>query len=427
MTEHTFPPIRSVVGYSPYLWPHAVAALRVVRPIQQAGLQYISGKEADRIDIQQVSAADVIVIQREFPLFWDEYEQILSLARQHGKPIVYEIDDLLLEIPEIHPDRAIDFYTPAILPILHAITSADLVTTTTPNLKKYLEKFNPNVYVLPNFLDDAYWELRPYRPSSEQAQVVIGFMGSDTHLPDLESISQVFLQLAEQYRDRVGFRFWGCQPPAAILKLTQTEWLPYQVFDYPKFASYFLQQDVDILIAPLVDSPFNLCKSNVKLLEYAAIATPGVYSRIDSYNSLIIHQENGFLASSQEEWMSYLSQLIENPALREQVGNRLQDTVRKNWLLSHNAQRWKQAYEYAQIVAMRGDMSHRAEQIRFLRSAASQTLMLIRKQDQKVAQLEKMNLDLQNQLNGIYSSRGWDLLQTLRRLRGLILPGSKRI
>ena len=427
MGNNHFPTIHSIVVYSPYLWPHAVAALRAVRPIQQAGLQYIPGKEAENIYIQRVSEADIVLIQREFPLYWEQYEQILSLARSQGTPVVYEIDDLLLEIPDIHPDQAIDFYTPAIFPILHALASADLVTTTSPNLVKYLQRFNPNIFLLPNYLDSEYWKMRPYRANPVQSPVVIGYMGSDTHLPDLESILPVFIHLANRFGDRVRFRFWGCKPPEMIQQLSQTEWLPLQIFDYPKFAEHFTRQDVDILIAPLLDSLFNRCKSTIKLLEYSSLGVPIVSSRIAPYESIIVHGENGLIASTLEEWESNLTQLIIDPELREQIGRRLQETVSENWLLSLHAQEWVEAYQHAQVLARRGDNNQRAEQSRFLQNASRQTLMMHRRQNLRIAQMETKVQNLQQQLDEIYGSQAWSLIQWLRRLRLAIIPtGSAR-
>ncbi|OGO28043.1 MAG: hypothetical protein A2W33_06255, partial [Chloroflexi bacterium RBG_16_52_11] len=366
--QEVFPQIRSVVAYSPYLWPHAVAALRYARPVQEAGLILIPGKEGDSIYPEHVSQADIVVIQREFPLYWEQYEQILSLARTQGKPVVYELDDLLLELPDVHPDRALDFYTPAILPIQHAITSADIVTTTTHALREYLIQLNPNIVVLPNYLDDRLWTMRSPAKDVPRFPIVIGYMGSDTHQPDLDILTPVFLNLVNRFGERIRFRFWGCQPHAVIRQLSQTDWLPLQIFDYPKFAEYFSQQECDIFIAPLVDSLFNRCKSPIKLFEYSTSGTPGVYSRLDPFESIVIHGENGFLASSLEEWEAYLGQLIEDPTLRSRLGSRMQETVKQRWLLSQHASSWKDAYQQAQIVARRGDASQRSERIRMLRN-----------------------------------------------------------
>lgn len=434
--EQAAPPPRKIVSYSTYYWPHAVAALRVVRPIEAAGLELIPGNDPGVISVERVAQADIVLLQREFPLYWEQYQQILSLARSLGKPVVYEIDDLLIDLPDDHPDRAIDYYTPAILPILHAITVADLVTTTTATLAHTLRRFNPNVVVLPNYLDDRDWQLRPPRLKPVEAPAVIGYMGSDTHLPDLESLTPVFLHLADRFGRRVQFRFFGCRPPEAILALPQTEWLPEQIFDYPRWGAYTQEQDCDILVAPLLGSLFNRCKSAVKLLEYSTLGVACVASRLAPYEPVIVHGVNGFLASTLDEWEGCLARLVEDPNLRFVLASRLQETIRESWLLSDHAGRWVEAYRLARVAARWGDAGQRAEQADLLRNMAHQTLLLIHRQAQaeagalvpaqpsqdQVAQLESRLVTLQSELDEIHGSRAWSLVQKLWRLRLALAP-----
>jgi len=86
-------------------------------------------------------------------------------------------------------------------------------------------------------------------------------MGSDTHLPDIESISQVFLELAARFGEKVRFRFWGCQPPEQVQQLPRRNGPAHANLRLPKFAEYFLGQETDILIAPLLDSLFNVARA----------------------------------------------------------------------------------------------------------------------------------------------------------------------
>jgi len=78
-----------------------------------------------------------------------------------GKPLVYEIDDLLLELPDVHPDRAIDYYTPAILPILHAIASADLSPPPPPTWRNISSATIQTYRSCLTILDDDFLEITP--------------------------------------------------------------------------------------------------------------------------------------------------------------------------------------------------------------------------------------------------------------------------
>ncbi len=61
---------------------------------------------------------------------------------------------------------------------MHALLSADALTVTTPELKQALIPFNPNVVVLPNYLDKDLWQFRQPALRSMDAQVRILFMGT---------------------------------------------------------------------------------------------------------------------------------------------------------------------------------------------------------------------------------------------------------
>jgi len=62
---------------------------------------------ASRIDLadgqlklvpDQIKQADLVLITREFPIWSSEYQQVMEEARKYSKFVVYELDDLLLEI-----------------------------------------------------------------------------------------------------------------------------------------------------------------------------------------------------------------------------------------------------------------------------------------------------------------------------------------
>jgi processive 1,2-diacylglycerol beta-glucosyltransferase len=343
--ESMVSPGKTIVAFTAYDWNHALVILRVVGPLQKAGLRLIHGNELDKISPERVSLGDIVLIQRDFPRFTRLYQQVLERARLEGKPVVYEIDDLLLELPAEHPDRPIYYYTPALFPMLRAIIEADVVTTTTPPLASYLQSFNANIVMLPNFLDDRLWSFRAPKQKDPTSPVVIGYMGSTSHKPDLEQILPVLERLIERYKDRIILRFWGGEPPLQIKNFPNVEWIPLSLPDYPKFISIFSQQESDIFIAPLADTFFNQCKSAIKFLEYSALAVPAIYSHILPYQEMVRHGENGFLAGSNEEWESCLIKLIESPELRCRMGASAQGTVKEKWLLSKNAGLWKDFYE----------------------------------------------------------------------------------
>lgn len=332
--------------------------LRVAGPAADAHakIEVIEGaswKEGS-LDVSFPDEADVILIQRDFPRQEAQYDKVVRWARSRGKPVAYELDDLLLELPWEHPEK--EYYDSARAQMLQAIVDADAVVASTQGIADYVRRFNPNTWLLPNYLDDQIWELRQV-PKDRSSWVILGYMGgmTRTHLPDLEPVVPILKKLLQRYPDEVRLRFWGLVPPE-LAGLPNVEFREETFPDYTAFADYFSKQECDVFIAPLRDNLFNGCKSWIKFLEYSALGAPGVYSRLEPYEALVVHGENGFLASTAAEWEIALGRLIEDRHLRVSIGQAAQETVRRRFLLSKHAHEW--GIVYRAILSSAGTRSH---------------------------------------------------------------------
>jgi hypothetical protein len=82
-----------------------------------------------------------------------------------------------------------------------------------------------------------------------------------------------------------------------------------------------LVAQIDINLAPLeLDNPFCQAKSEIKYTEAALVGVPTVASPTEAFAYAIRDGVDGFLAATPGEWRQALTRLIEQPALREQVG-----------------------------------------------------------------------------------------------------------
>ena len=329
--------INSIAYYS-FNDTSALAVIRILGPANQSGIRVATGVENGLIHLATVSDGDIVVIQRDFCKEVYAYAEVVSLAHAQQKPVVLDIDDLLFELPEDHPDRIKGIYTDALFPLLFAIMEADLVTVSTEILRDYLLPYNPNIKVVPNYLNDSIWHLQlPAPVRDDEGPVVIGYMGGNSHQPDLVMVLPSLLKIHQKYPGKIRFHFWGITPPEEIRPYSQVDWSPPLSNDYEDFVKYFQTQTADIMIAPLCENLFNSCKSALKFLEYGAIGVAGVYSRMRPYADVITDGKEGFLASNLEEWESCLSNLIEHPQLRYQVAGNALSTIREKWLLSKNS------------------------------------------------------------------------------------------
>lgn len=336
--------IRTIAAFTTNTWASPLAILRVLGPAAQCGVAVLRGVEGERVFSEYAERSDALLVQRDFPGKQDAYRQIIEIARSSGKPLIYDLDDLLFDLPADHPDAVSGYYNEALLPMLHAILSADRVTVSSALLRETLRHLNPNVTLLPNCLDDRLWALTPPRTVEGAANpVVIGFLGGGSHAPDLADIAPALRRAAERFGERVLFRFVGTRPPTTLLTLPNVDWQPGNL-DYARFAAAAPGFGFDIALAPLRDNFFNRCKSHIKFLEYSALGAAGIYRALEPYTAIVRHGENGLLAETVEDWENAISRLVETPELRLALARAAQETVRNGWLLSARAADWAQAW-----------------------------------------------------------------------------------
>jgi hypothetical protein len=402
----------SLAVYTSAPWESAVVVLRITGPAEFAGFEVIKGNHGPQVSPELVSDADMVVIQRDFPRFWSDYKRVIDEARFDNKPVLYDLDDLLVEIPDQHSHSG--DYIGELLAMLYAILEADVVTASSSPLVDYLSELNPNTKLVNNYLNDQLWAMvEPKVSGSDDQKITIGYMGGQTHKADLAEVADPLLTLSEKYTDRLEFRFWGVQPPPELLNSPSTEWINLNQEDYAEFARFFTQQDCDVLIAPLEDNEFNQSKSSLKFLEYSTLGVPGVYSKLPPYEAIVEHGDNGYLASSPQDWEKYLSKLIENPSLRNKLAVQAQQTVKDQWLLSQKYTDWSRVYHQA----LSGDGIHD------LHSRKHDHLMkIISQAEDYQAGLENSLYEVGNQLNDIINSRSWHIMKSIQNLRMKIVP-----
>jgi glycosyltransferase involved in cell wall biosynthesis len=203
-----------------------------------------------------------------------------------------------------------------------------MVTVTNEYLKNVMLEYNSNVKILPNLVDPDLWNLN--KDIRQVPGLTIGVFGGDSHVKDWQILPEIFTRLHEKY-PFVTFLVSGSNFEYLRLPFVKhMNWVPVQY--YPALVAQF-----DIGICPLEDTNFNKSKSPIKFYEFAQVNAPVVASPV-VYGNEIQHGKTGFLAQTPDEYVAYLSELIENSAKRKSMGRSA-----KEWVLEHrNLQKgWK--------------------------------------------------------------------------------------
>jgi glycosyltransferase involved in cell wall biosynthesis len=258
--------------------------------------------------------------------------------------LVYEIDDDPFEMEPTNPVYHIYSNPIARDSITHCMEIADLVTCSTPILAERMAKINSNVVVLQNRIDESVLEMQ--RPQRDR--LTIGWAGGDSHMRDIESAVYGLKRIMRWHKDvdvhfiGADFRFLVKSPRP----IRHTKWAT-------KTTDYYKLIDFDIGIAPLVPTVFAETKSHIKALEYAALGIPVVASDSAPYRDFVVDGVTGFLVRRDHEWAQRLRDLINDEAMRLEMGAKARESA-SQWTIQKGWQEWEEAYQSVTRSPVRG-------------------------------------------------------------------------
>jgi glycosyltransferase involved in cell wall biosynthesis len=285
---------------------------------------YFFATDGDRID-HVLDLADVIVLCR---MRYDAtISHIVGRARAAGKPVFYDVDDLVFDTDLTHlilGTLAQDFKHPGVWDHWFAYISrigttlrlCDAAITTNPHLAERITAYSGKpAFVVPNFMNwqqldfsRQLYEDKQARGFARNGLCHIGyFSGTPTHKRDFDvAVPALAALLARRDDLRLLVVGYLTLPPA--LERFRERILQYSLHDFVNLQR--IVSLVEINIVPLVDNVFTACKSELKYFEAAAVGTVTVASPSPTYGRAITHGVNGWLASSLE-WEERIEQAID--------------------------------------------------------------------------------------------------------------------
>lgn len=183
------------------------------------------------------------------------------------------------------------------------------------------------VEIVPTVVD-----LQRYKPrgDGDRRRCTIGWIGSPSTAKYLASVAEPLAQLQRRYD--VGIRLVGAgNIELAGCDAEIVEWQEDQ--EVAQVASF------DIGIMPLPDTPWERGKCGYKLIQYMACGLPVVASPVGVNERIVTHNENGYLASTPNEWENSLSHLIGDDRLRQRMGRSGRRKVEEHYCLDVAAPR----------------------------------------------------------------------------------------
>lgn len=284
--------------------------------------------------------------KQHFDIF-QYFRQEVQRKEQVRVPIVYEIDDLLINIPEWN--FAADYYAKNFQYVEDMLKASNAIICSTPKLKEIYGKYNKNIKVVLNHLPKFIWgHIYPvHNYYKEGSKIKILWAGSQNHfaLPGMEKANIKGGDFGEKLIDFIrkttnvyDWHLMGGFPVELKDVKDKIKFIPWQnIFNYPRTIKDI---EPDICIAPLEDNVFNSCKSNIKMLEYTACGSPGVYSNVEPYKKAKLK------ANTDEEMISHIEALANDIDLRVKVWSKDREIIREQlwWEENQNVRKYIETY-----------------------------------------------------------------------------------
>ncbi|MDF2452448.1 MAG: glycosyl transferase group 1 [Bacteroidota bacterium] len=284
-------------------------------------------------DLSRAKEFDVIFIQREALLLGSSYFE----KQFHKKnKVIFDFDDSIWLLDTSPENKKFEFLKNPQKTKIN-ITHAHKVIAGNSFLANYAKQFNPHTIIIPTTIDTDFHvpkpELRGFDFAQPDKKIVIGWSGSISTLKHFELAVPALKEIQKKYPGKTEVHVIGqgayTHPDISIISKnwgTRTE-----VDDL---------NCLDIGIMPLPNDEWVKGKCGLKGLSYMACGVATIMSNVGVNPEIIDHGENGFLASTQQEWIDCLSQLIENPDLRHKMAAAGRETVVKNYSVNANKDKY---------------------------------------------------------------------------------------
>lgn len=221
---------------------------------------------------------------------------------------------------------------------------ANLVITTNEQLFNQVRKINLNCIVCPNavpFGSEFYKPLESDFKSETDRKMNFLYAGGATHANDLSILKNKFERIGGDtwIQERARFILAGYNPVkkdgvhcewdkmVSIFKRTKS----YEILDTKPIEEHMLFYDIaDVVLAPLLRSTFNECKSELKILEASTREIPVIASRVLPFTVLEAYD------IMWDDWYTNIKWCVKNPEAAKDMGRKLSEQMKQ----THDIKPW---------------------------------------------------------------------------------------
>jgi glycosyltransferase involved in cell wall biosynthesis len=244
------------------------------------------------------------------------YQFETRLLRSMTRTLFFDVDDAFY-VKQPKTERDVSKACPSRLAKFNLLAKmADISSVGNSILADVVHKAGGRPLLIPTGID-----VENYTPiSTEHKQgLSLIWVGLPANLRYLDLVKDAFIFALKKH------------PSLKLLVMSSKplDWgdLPVENIPWSSEAEKIALPRADIGIMPLFDDEYSRGKCAFKLLQYMAAGLPCIASPVGANCDVIRDGENGFLASSEEDWKRSLDCLLSSRKLRQEMGDRGREFV----------------------------------------------------------------------------------------------------
>ena len=287
--------------------------------------QPLSGTLRERLaSYQELPSYEVVCIQRR--LFSPyEFYHIRKMARK----ILFDLDDAIMYRSS---GSSMPYSFSRWFKFRWMVRGSDVMTVGNQYLKEEVLKVNrgKEVVLIPTCVDTRLYPKK--KKIFESPEFILGWIGTRGNLKYLEKLAPVFERMGRQF-------------PHVRLKIVSNDFLdslslpvikkPWRLEDENEDLISF-----DVGLMPLDDDLWSRGKCGLKIIQYLSVGVPVVCTPVGINRDIVKDGQNGFWATTPEEWVNRLTTLIQDRELRQRMGLQGISTVEEGYSLTVTAEKF---------------------------------------------------------------------------------------
>lgn len=296
----------------------------------RTALAALQSTVARAFDLRPARTADVIFIQREAMLFGPPWFELIA-RRVWRRHLVLDLDDATYVAYTSPTYGALGKTLKWFSKTDDLIRWADVVVCGNSAIAEYARGKGAQTEIVPTVVDTEIFKPDAARVTTDEP--VIGWIGTHSTFPYLQTIFPILSRLAEDHRFRLKIVGAGREHVGVPgVRVENQPWrLDREVVDF---------QSLDVGLYPIDESIYAgwaSGKSGFKAIQYMAVGVPYVATPVGGSAEIGEPGVTHFNARTPDEWYRALADLIANPEKRRTMGAAGRDHVTEHYALEDQA------------------------------------------------------------------------------------------